>query len=299
MSSARSRRRRRAPGLRTVVSTGDKDLTQLVDPHVTLINTMTNETLDEAAVKAKFGVAPEQIIDYLTLVGDCVDNMPGVEKVGPKTAVKWLAQYGSLEGVVAHAHEISGVVGDNLRRRAPGWAGARARHGEARRGAAVQRSDLAPRARGERLAGLFQRFGFKSWLKDVQGKAIPCSRRQPPPRHQHQRTRPPMPRRYDTLFDEQRISRAGSRGSARPRSRVRHRDHLARPVRGPARRHFVLGRARRSGVPRHSPTPIPVRRTSSASNVRSPSSGPGSRTRRKGSSVRTPSTTSTCSRIMA
>ncbi|MGH8697483.1 MAG: 5'-3' exonuclease, partial [Burkholderiales bacterium] len=93
-------------GIRTVVSTGDKDLAQLVDPHVTLINTMSNETLDVASVTAKFGVAPDRIVDYLALVGDAVDNIPGVEKVGPKTAAKWLAQYGSLEGVLAHAGEI-------------------------------------------------------------------------------------------------------------------------------------------------------------------------------------------------
>jgi 5'-3' exonuclease len=77
-----------------IVSTGDKDLAQLVTPHVTLINTMTNETLDEAGVAAKFGVPPERIVDYLTLIGDAVDNVPGVAKVGPKTAVKWLAEFG-------------------------------------------------------------------------------------------------------------------------------------------------------------------------------------------------------------
>ena len=103
-------------GMRTVISTGDKDLTQLVDPHVTLVNTMSNETLDEAGVEAKFGVPPEQIVDYLALIGDSVDNVPGVDKVGPKTAAKWLAQYGSLDGVIAHADEIGGVVGENLRK---------------------------------------------------------------------------------------------------------------------------------------------------------------------------------------
>ncbi len=99
-----------------IVSTGDKDMAQLVNGRVALVNTMTNETLDPAGVAAKFGVPPERIVDYLTLVGDAVDNVPGVEKVGPKTAVKWLTQYGSLDGVVAHADEIKGVVGDNLRK---------------------------------------------------------------------------------------------------------------------------------------------------------------------------------------
>ena len=77
---------------------------------------MSNEVLDVAGVLAKFGVLPERIVDYLTLVGDAVDNVPGVDKVGPKTAVKWLAQYGSLDGVIAAAGDISGAVGDNLRR---------------------------------------------------------------------------------------------------------------------------------------------------------------------------------------
>jgi DNA polymerase-1 len=112
-------------GLRTVVSTGDKDLAQLVNPHVELINTMTRdnappERLDRDGVMARFGVPPERIIDWLSLVGDTVDNVPGVTKVGPKTAVKWLQQYGSLDGVIANAAQIGGVVGENLRA-ALGW----------------------------------------------------------------------------------------------------------------------------------------------------------------------------------
>src|SRR5690606_37045994 len=86
-------------GMRTVVSTGDKDLAQLVDDHVTLVNTMSNERFDREGVIAKFGVPPERIVDYLTLVGDAVDNVPGVDKVGPKTAAKWINQYGSLDGI--------------------------------------------------------------------------------------------------------------------------------------------------------------------------------------------------------
>jgi DNA polymerase I len=104
-----------AQGWKTVISTGDKDLAQLVNDNVTLVNTMTYETLDHAGVVAKFGVAPNQIIDYLALIGDTVDNVPGVDKCGPKTAVKWLTQYQSLDGVIAHAADISGVVGQNLR----------------------------------------------------------------------------------------------------------------------------------------------------------------------------------------
>ncbi|MES2299828.1 MAG: DNA polymerase I [Pseudomonadota bacterium] len=104
-----------AQGMNTVVSTGDKDLAQLVNDKVMLINTMSNEKLDEAGVLAKFGVPPKRIIDYLTLIGDTVDNVPGVAKCGPKTALKWLTQYDSLDGVMANAGAIGGAVGENLR----------------------------------------------------------------------------------------------------------------------------------------------------------------------------------------
>ncbi|RLA30315.1 MAG: DNA polymerase I, partial [Gammaproteobacteria bacterium] len=104
-----------AAGLDTVISTGDKDFAQLVDGHVTLINTMTNSLLDPAGVEAKFGVPPERIIDFLALVGDTSDNVPGVPKCGPKTAVKWLTAYGSLDNLVAHADEIKGKIGESLR----------------------------------------------------------------------------------------------------------------------------------------------------------------------------------------
>lgn len=107
-----------ASGHKVVISTGDKDLAQLVNPQVSLINTMAKppEVLDIPGVQAKFGVPPERIIDYLTLIGDAVDNVPGVEKVGPKTALKWLAEYDTLEGVMAAADSIKGVVGENLRK---------------------------------------------------------------------------------------------------------------------------------------------------------------------------------------
>ena len=102
-------------GLDVLVSTGDKDMAQLVDDRVTMVNTMDGAVLDAAGVKGKFGVPPESIVDYLALVGDTVDNVPGVPKVGPKTAAKWLAQYGTLENLVAHADEVKGKVGENLR----------------------------------------------------------------------------------------------------------------------------------------------------------------------------------------
>ncbi|WP_295006029.1 DNA polymerase I [uncultured Dechloromonas sp.] len=101
--------------IETLISTGDKDLTQLVGPKVRWYNTMSNELLDAAGVEAKFGVPPERIVDYLALVGDAVDGVPGVAKCGPKTAVKWLSQYGTLDNLVAHAESVSGVVGQNLR----------------------------------------------------------------------------------------------------------------------------------------------------------------------------------------
>lgn len=97
-----------------IISTGDKDMAQLVNEHITLINTMTNQILDQAGVKEKFGVTPEQIIDYLTLIGDTSDNIPGVTKCGPKTAVKWLSTYKTLDNLVANAHEIEGKIGEHL-----------------------------------------------------------------------------------------------------------------------------------------------------------------------------------------
>ena len=99
----------------TLVSTGDKDMAQLVNGHVTLVNTMDGKIMDEAGVVEKFGVRPDRIVDYLALMGDKVDNIPGVPKCGPKTAVKWLAEYDSLEGVMAHADQVKGKIGESLR----------------------------------------------------------------------------------------------------------------------------------------------------------------------------------------
>ena len=198
-------RQAESQGIRTVVSTGDKDLAQLVDPSVTLINTMSNETLDVAGVQAKFGVAPERIVDYLALVGDAVDNVPGVEKVGPKTAAKWLAQYGSLEGVLAHADEIPGVVGENLRK-VRDWLP------KARELVTVKTdialpfkvADLAPRERDrEKLRTLFQRFGFKSWLREVEGSGDPAPAPAPAPIV----APADVPRRYEALFTEPDVAR--------------------------------------------------------------------------------------------
>jgi DNA polymerase-1 len=102
-------------GKDVLISTGDKDMAQLVDGHITLINTMSNTRMDRDGVKAKFDVWPEQIIDYLALVGDTSDNIPGIKNVGPKTAAKWLGTYQTLDNLIAHAAEVTGKVGENLR----------------------------------------------------------------------------------------------------------------------------------------------------------------------------------------
>ena len=101
--------------LETLVSTGDKDMAQLVDEHITLINTMTDTLMTPEAVEEKFGVPPELIIDYLALIGDSADNIPGVPKCGPKTAVKWLKEFGSIDAVMSNADKVKGKVGENLR----------------------------------------------------------------------------------------------------------------------------------------------------------------------------------------
>ncbi len=158
-------------GVRCIVATGDKDLAQLVNEHVTLINTMSNETLDIPGVITKFGVPPERIVDYLTLIGDTVDNVPGVTKCGPKTAVKWLAQYDTLDNLIAHADEIKGVVGDNLRA-ALDWL-------PQGRQLITVKCDVelphpytemsAPAADKEQLLKLYQQFEFKSWTRELGG----------------------------------------------------------------------------------------------------------------------------------
>ena len=158
-------------GIEVVVSTGDKDLAQLVNPHVRLVNTMSNEVLDEAGVLAKFGVGPQQIVDYFALVGDSVDNVPGVDKVGPKTAAKWLQEYGSLDAIVARADEIGGKVGENLRKHL-GFLplGKKLVTVVCDLELPVKVADLAPQPPDrDKLAELFARLEFKTWLREVQG----------------------------------------------------------------------------------------------------------------------------------
>ncbi|MAF02875.1 DNA polymerase I [Herbaspirillum sp.] len=174
-----------AAGLDTIVSTGDKDMAQLVNEHVTLVNTMSNEVLDIAGVTAKFGVPPERIVDYLSLIGDTVDNVPGVEKCGPKTAVKWLSAYGSLDGVMANADKITGVVGENLRK-ALDWLP------QGRVLVTVKTDcDLSEHMKSilesltmqpvdkEVLKDLFTRYNFRTWLRELGEGSEPAGAKAP------------------------------------------------------------------------------------------------------------------------
>lgn len=156
-------------GQRVLVSTGDKDLAQLVNEHVTLINTMTDTVMDRSGVIEKFGLPPELIVDYLTLVGDSVDNIPGVPKCGPKTAVKWLSDYGNLDNLIRNADKISGKIGENLR--------ASLEQLPLSHQLATIKCDvtlavsvsglLAQPADTEKLTELYKTFEFKTWLSDV------------------------------------------------------------------------------------------------------------------------------------
>ena len=160
-------------GIDVTISTGDKDLAQLVGPRVTLVNTMTNVTLDIAGVTEKFGVPPERIVDFLSLTGDSIDNVPGVTKCGPKTAAKWLAEYGSLDGVIANADKVGGKIGEYLREALPGLPLSRElvtirTDVELERGPA----DLTLRERDTAaLRELFTRYEFKAALKELDAEA--------------------------------------------------------------------------------------------------------------------------------
>jgi DNA polymerase-1 len=157
-------------GWEVVISTGDKDLTQLVRPGVRWVNTMSEEVLDEAGVTAKFGVPPERIVDYLTLVGDTVDNVPGVEKCGPKTAVKWLTEYGTLDNLVANADKVGGKVGENLRKHLDFLPlGRKLVTVVTDLPLPVGPADLPARADDkEALAAIYRRMEFKGWLKELE-----------------------------------------------------------------------------------------------------------------------------------
>ncbi|MDG2090126.1 MAG: DNA polymerase I [Gammaproteobacteria bacterium] len=158
----------------TLISTGDKDLAQLVNEHITLLNTMNKEVLDIEGVKTKFGLAPEQIIDYLGLMGDTSDNIPGVPSVGPKTAVKWLDKYGTAEALIEHADDIKGKVGEKLRE-----------HIEQLRLSCVLATikldvelDVGPNelvhkpADKEALLSWYLTLEFRTWVKELEGEGI-------------------------------------------------------------------------------------------------------------------------------
>ena len=160
-------------GWRTVISTGDKDLTQLVDSRTLWINTMSNEKLDVAGVTAKFGVPPERIVDYLTLVGDQIDNVPGVTGVGPGFASKWIRQYGSLDNLLLHSNEITGTRGENLRK-ALDWLPTARELLTVKRDVALpfpfeKLSVFEPKREIQRRQ--YERYGFKGWLREVEGDA--------------------------------------------------------------------------------------------------------------------------------
>ncbi len=201
-------------GHRVVVSTGDKDLAQLVTPQVTLVNTMSGEVLDVAGVQAKFGVPPSAIVDYLTLIGDAVDNVPGVDKVGPKTAAKWIAEHGSLDAVIAAAGAIKGVAGDNLRK-AVDWLP------QGRRLVTIVTDcDLAGHVVDwpgfdslalrepdrEGLLAFYNRYGFKTFRREVEGALAQAAPADAPPAAPPPPPRAPGPElRHDyetvTTFD--------------------------------------------------------------------------------------------------
>ncbi|XVN74560.1 DNA polymerase I [Oligella sp. MSHR50489EDL] len=167
-------------GIESIISTSDKDMAQLVNEHVTLIDTMSNHVMDIEGVKERYGVKPEQIIDYLMLMGDTSDNIPGVPKVGPKTAAKWLEQYGTLDNIIAHADKFKGVVGQNLRDFIPNFE-------MTRRLVTIKDDcdlpeaidtpeDLRPLDQDKgTLIDIFQKYGFRTWLRELSGdpEAIP------------------------------------------------------------------------------------------------------------------------------
>ncbi len=193
-------RRATALGVETIVSTGDKDMAQLVTDHVTLVNTMDDSRLDPAGVEAKFGVRPGLMTDFLSLVGDAIDNVPGVPTVGPKTAAKWLRQFGSLDAVMENAAEIKGKVGEKLR--------ASLEHLPLSRDLVTIKCDvdvglepldlrLRPPDRA-RLKALYSQFEFKTWLAELLGEDA---------RDSESGGAPPSGTTYETVLEERQLER--------------------------------------------------------------------------------------------
>jgi DNA polymerase-1 len=206
-------RRAQSAGMRVVISTGDKDMAQLVNEHISLVNTMTGTALDTQGVRAKFEVDPEQIVDYLALIGDSSDNIPGVPKVGPKTAVKWLAKFRSVDAIVAHADEIEGKVGESLRENL-------AQLDLSRRLATIQCDVALPLTLAElqlrapdvsALTALYRELEFRGLLRELGGEAAEpetagATLHAPsPPSSTEDPARAAIlaaPRQYDTILDE-------------------------------------------------------------------------------------------------
>ena len=211
-----------AQGLQVLISSGDKDLAQLVTPHISIIDTMSGKRRDEAGVRAEFGVSAAQMLDYQTLVGDAVDNVPGVDKVGPKTAAKWLAEYGTLDAIVAAAGQIKGAAGQNLQR-ALDWLPT---------GRALLRirtdCDLAGHVDGlpaldsiaagdpqtPALAAFYEKYGFRTLARALAGGAAPASapaRRGAPVEHAEGTDPTPAPVAlelvYETILDAAALDR--------------------------------------------------------------------------------------------
>ncbi len=183
----------------TVISTGDKDMAQLVTPFVTLVNTMTETTMDAGGVKDKFGVGPELIVDYLALMGDTVDNIPGVPKVGPKTAAKWLNEFGSLDELMARADEVKGKVGENLRESLEQLPLSRAlTQIKCDVELPLTFEDLVPQqADTESLAQFYGQFEFKSWQQEIDDTAVLPDTMVPAPA-----AAPAVETEYEVILDE-------------------------------------------------------------------------------------------------
>ena len=209
-----------ARNCQTIISTGDKDMAQLVNAQVLLVNTMTNERMGRAGVEDKFGIPPHLIVDYLALIGDTVDNIPGVMKCGPKTAVKWLLEYGSLDGVIANAASIGGAVGENLRQALPQFPLTRALltikcDVDLTAHAASFDALQTPPQNLDVQKHIFDTYGFRTWFRELAGEnanpsgdarirsstaapstnaADATSEAPPPP--------PAVPANYETIFTE-------------------------------------------------------------------------------------------------
>jgi DNA polymerase-1 len=211
--------------MRCIISTGDKDIAQLVSPQITLINTMSNEVLDEGGVLAKFGIPPARMLDYLALVGDTADNIPGVEKVGPKTALKWLTQYGTLDNIITHSSEISGVAGGNLRKSLD-WLN------KSRELLAikcdvtlpVELYDLGLKPQDTvKLAELYERLDLKTWLRELQqapgieqNNATPSASEHPGITPRQQTSAESAPIDYQTILTQSQLDEWLTRLNAAP-----------------------------------------------------------------------------------